>query len=61
MKFVVNEDCIGCGLCANLCPQVFTMNDNGVSEAIAEQVASELEASAMEALAGCPVDAIHQE
>lgn len=25
MKFHVNADCIGCGLCVSTCPEVFTM------------------------------------
>ena len=29
MKFHVNADCIGCGLCVSTCPEVFTMTDGG--------------------------------
>ncbi len=29
----VNENCIGCGLCTNLCPGVFRMLDEGVAAA----------------------------
>ncbi len=34
MKFKVNENCIGCGLCANTCPDVFSMADEGSAVAI---------------------------
>ena len=34
MKYVVNEGCIGCGLCAGTCPAVFSMGDDGVAVAI---------------------------
>ena len=32
-KPVVNQDeCISCGLCAELCPEVFRLNDKDLSE-----------------------------
>ncbi|MDE7454803.1 MAG: ferredoxin [Clostridia bacterium] len=31
MKVKVNEDCISCGLCVNMCPEVFTYGDDGLS------------------------------
>ena len=34
MKAIVNEGCIGCGLCASTCPAVFTLED-GVAVAMA--------------------------
>ena len=33
MKFHVNADCIGCGLCVSTCPEVFTMTDGGTAAA----------------------------
>ena len=33
MKFHVNADCIGCGLCVSTCPEVFTMTDGGTDGA----------------------------
>lgn len=60
MKFFVNEECIGCGMCAGICPEVFEMTDEGTAKAMDEEVAESLEASAKEAMDGCPVDAIEE-
>lgn len=57
MKFLVNDNCIGCGLCANTCPAVFSMND-GMAVAAPGAVDPAVEASALEARDGCPVNAI---
>ena len=34
MNATVNENCIGCGLCAGTCPEVFRMGDDGVAHGI---------------------------
>ena len=57
MKAIVNEGCIGCGLCASACPAVFTLED-GVAVAIAEDIPEEELPAAAEARAGCPVSVI---
>ena len=32
-KIIVDQElCIGCGVCANLCPDVFEIQDNGKAE-----------------------------
>lgn len=60
MKYFVNDGCIGCGLCAGICPEVFSMNDNGVSVAIDVEVPDSAFGSAAEAMEGCPVGAIEE-
>lgn len=49
--------CIGCGLCAETCPEVFGMGDDGLAEVIAEPTAGTID-SAREAAEGCPVTVI---
>lgn len=55
MKVNVNEDCIGCGLCESMCPQVFRLNDD-VSEVVSTDDVFRNEAE--EAAIACPVNAI---
>ena len=60
MKYFVNDDCIGCGLCAGTCPDVFSMSDDGVAVAIDMDVTEEALDSAAEAKDNCPVGAIEE-
>lgn len=60
MKYFVNENCIGCGLCPSACPEVFTLTDAGVAVAIEGDVPKDAEKDAQSAMEGCPVDAIEQ-
>lgn len=61
MKAVIDRDgCIGCGLCAATCPEVFRMADDGLAEVYGEVNASNKDA-AMEACDGCPVSVISVE
>ena len=58
MKAIIDRDgCIGCGLCAGTCPEVFSMADDGLAEVISE-VNSDTEEGAKEAADGCPVSVI---
>lgn len=57
MKFQVNDRCIGCGLCVNTCSDVFEMTDEGVATAKAEADEQNKD-EAIEAMEGCPVEAI---
>lgn len=59
MKAIVDEDlCIGCGTCEDLCPDVFRMEDDGLSHVINEDPIPELYACIRDAADACPVDAI---
>ncbi len=59
MKACVDKDaCIGCGLCQAICPEVFQLNDEGISEVIVDEIPEDLIESAKEAEAQCPTAAI---
>ena len=60
MRYHVNDGCIGCGLCAGICPEVFSMGDEGVAVAIESEVPEGALDSAAEAMDGCPVGAIEE-
>jgi len=62
MKAIVNPDvCSGCGLCAETCPKVFQLDDEGVARVIVEEVPPELEDQVKEAAEDCPDEAISTE
>lgn len=56
--YVNQEDCISCGLCVSVCPDVFQFNDDDKSEAIKEEIPEDVVESAIEARDGCPVSVI---
>ena len=60
MKYIVNEGCICCGLCAGTCPEVFSMGDDGLAVAIDTEVPAVALDSAAEAKENCPVGAIEE-
>lgn len=62
MKVNVNKDaCIGCGACAAICPDVFEMDDEGLSTVKVDTVDSGAEEDAKEAIESCPTSAISEE
>ena len=50
--------CISCGLCADTCPEVFRMAEDGIAEVHQENVPPEVESKALDAQDGCPVSVI---
>ena len=60
MKYFVNDGCIGCGLCAGTCPDVFSMSDDGVAVAIDMDVPEDSLETAGEAKDNCPASAIEE-
>ena len=59
IPFVDQEECTGCGLCEEVCPEVFQMNEDDVSEVHDAEGTSE--EKIQEAIDGCPVECIHWE
>ena len=59
MKVTVDEDrCRGHGMCLTLCPEVFSMTDDGYAIADPEEVPAASRTSAKEAIVNCPEQAI---
>lgn len=59
MRATLDRDgCISCGLCTEVCPEVFRMADDGIAEVYTEEVPKEVEDAAVEAQDGCPVSVI---
>lgn len=59
MKAKLNRSgCISCGLCAETCPAVFRIAEDGIAEVYQENVPTEAEGKAVEAQDGCPVSVI---
>lgn len=62
MKVEVNKEaCIGCGACAAICPDVFEIDDEGLSTVKVETVSEELQEDTTEAVESCPTAAITTE
>ncbi len=58
-KFYVDEQCIDCDLCRETAPDFFTRSDdNGYSFVFKQPQTQEEIDQCMEALEGCPVEAI---
>jgi ferredoxin len=54
------EECIGCGSCVEICPEVFEL-DEGVEKAVVIQAEGSLDNCVEEAIQTCPAECIHKE
>ena len=62
MKVKVNsEACIGCGACVSVSPEVFEINDDGLSKAKVEEVSEDKVQEVTDAKDSCPTGAIETE
>jgi ferredoxin len=57
---VDEETCIGCGLCAETCPEVFEMNDDKVRVKV-DEAPEDVAETCKETVENCPVEAIQIE
>ena len=56
-KIIVDQElCIGCGACANLCPEVFQLQEDGKSKVLIEDGCGKCDCEL--AINSCPVGAI---
>lgn len=61
MSYTVNENCIGCGVCVSICPDVFELGEDGYSHVIAQPESDEIRELAEQAKESCPVAAIEHD
>jgi len=62
MKVIVDHDeCIGDGICENICPEVFEVRDDGLAYVIAFEGTPEILEKIEEAIDECPTSAISME
>ena len=58
MKATVDKNgCIACGICVNLCPEVFRWDDGGLAEAYCA-ISPAAETAATDSRDNCPVSVI---
>ena len=57
MKAEVTQDCIACGRCVEICPEVFEMGDD-IAQVKMSPVPADHEGAVREAADECPTDAI---
>ena len=59
MEVKVNRDaCIGCGACAAICPDVFEIDNEGLSKVVSTEIKAENVDDVKDAIDTCPTDAI---
>ena len=58
--WVDDQRCRGHGMCLTLCPDVFSLTDDGYAVSIDSEVPAELESAANEAIQCCPEQAISE-
>jgi len=52
------DKCTGNGVCARVAPEIFSVDDQGNSDVLMEEIPAELRTKAMLAQQGCPTGAV---
>ena len=61
MKVKVDQDlCIGCGACQAIEPSVFSFNNEGLAQAIDNEINDDVKENVIDAKEGCPTNAISE-
>lgn len=59
MRVKINrENCIGCGSCQAIAPEVFELDNEGFATVKVDEVNEEFEEDVTDAVEGCPTSAI---
>ncbi len=59
MKVKINrENCIGCGSCQAIAPEVFELDDEGFATVKTNEIDEDIEEDVTDAVEGCPTSAI---
>jgi ferredoxin len=58
MKVKVTEECIACGACVDICPEVFFLGDDGFAHVKEDAIKDSLADKIREAADSCPTEAI---
>jgi ferredoxin len=58
--FIDEDECIGCGTCEEICPEVFKLNEDSAKAEVINQKGAP-EDKIEEAIEACPVECIHWE
>lgn len=62
MKVIVDHDeCIGDGICENICPEVFELRDDGLAYVLTFEETPEILEKIEESIDECPTSAISME
>lgn len=58
---VIRENCIGCGACQAIAPNIFEIDDEGLSTTIVKEVPENDQNDFKDALESCPTGAIAED
>jgi|AntAceMinimDraft_4_1070372.scaffolds.fasta_scaffold188800_2 ferredoxin len=62
MKVKVNkEKCISCGLCVNMCPDIFELDSDAKSTVKNQPEGKQQDNCVEQSISSCPVEAIYKE